>query len=130
MEYAHGTGHGVGHFLGVHEGPHSLSQKNLTPLQSGMITSIEPGYYLEDRYGIRIENLALIFNIQINDSTIFLGLEPLSLAPIDLNLVEKSMLTEQEIIWLNNYHQKVFDTLSPHLSTEEKSWLKKATSAI
>ncbi len=130
MEYAHGTGHGVGHFLGVHEGPHSLSQKNLTPLQSGMITSIEPGYYLEGQYGIRIENLALVFNIQISNETIFLGLEPLSLAPIDLNLVEKNMLTEKEICWLNNYHDKVFNTISPYLNEDEKAWLKQATTKI
>ncbi len=119
-DYSHGTGHGVGYCLNVHEGPQSISLKNPVPLQSGMVCSIEPGYYLEGQYGVRIENLALIIEAQEG----WLKFEPLTLVPYDHNLINKSQLTETEITWINNYHQQVGEKLLPLLDAETAQWLK------
>ncbi|MBQ8437090.1 MAG: M24 family metallopeptidase, partial [Alphaproteobacteria bacterium] len=130
--YSHGTGHGVGFFLNVHEGPCSISSRNGNiPLSEHMITSIEPGYYKENHYGIRIENLAQVVRIS-NDNfeQPTLGFEPLTLVPLDKNLINKHLLTQDELMWLNNYHQTVFEKLSPLLNNQEQEWLRRACSAI
>ena len=125
-DYAHGTGHGVGNCLSVHEGPQSISKINTHPLMAGMIISNEPGYYKTGEYGIRIENLMLIKELKNG----YLGMEILSLAPIDQRLISKKLLTLTEIEWLNSYHQKVYQKLSPHLNKEEKAWLKNSCRLI
>ncbi|MCL2567503.1 MAG: aminopeptidase P family protein [Alphaproteobacteria bacterium] len=121
LDYGHGTGHGVGFFLCVHEGPQSISFANSAELLPGMVVSIEPGYYLENQYGIRLENL---YAIKQSNFDGFLCFEPLTLAPYDVKNIDFSLLSQEEINWLNNYHQEVYRTLSPHLSEEEKIWLK------
>ncbi len=129
-DYAHGTGHGVGHFLSVHEGPQSLSLKSLAPLQKDMIVSIEPGFYKEGEYGIRIENLALIVETSTEFMSPMLKFEPLSLVPFDQALIDKSLLNAEEINWLNNYHKRVWQEVSPLLDPESKNWLQKACAKI
>jgi len=127
LDYGHGTGHGVGFFLNVHEGPQSISSaagRGSVPLETGMLTSNEPGFYLPDHYGIRIENLVLTVQAGESDFGTFLKFDTVTLFPIDLGLVKKEILTEAEVAWLNNYHQKVFVELSPLLSAEEVDWLK------
>lgn len=127
LDYDHGTGHGVGCYLNVHEGPQRISKaSNTTTLEAGMIVSIEPGYYKTGEYGIRIENLAEIVEVPklSKDGRRFLGFKILSLAPIDLRLVDKEMLTDEEINWLNGYHAKIYDGLVPHLEHAEQHWLR------
>ncbi len=126
LNYGHGTGHGVGYFLNVHEGPQGISifpGRGDVVLKSGMITSNEPGFYLEGAYGIRIENLILCRTYKETDFGSFLEFETLSLFPIDRSMIISSLLSEEEKNWLNNYHQKVFQRISPHLDTEESHWL-------
>ncbi len=127
VDYGHGTGHGVGFFLNVHEGPQSISyQDNAKTRQvflPGMITSNEPGFYLEGAYGIRIENLILCKVQNESKSGTFYNFETLTMFPIDLNLVESDLLNEEEKSWLKNYHEKVYAVLSPALNEEEKTWL-------
>ena len=120
MNYGHGTGHGVGSCLSVHEGPHRISKGSFIPLEPGMITSNEPGFYLTNKYGIRIENLMLV-----KKNKNMLAFETLTLAPIDINLVNYNLLTKEEINWLNNYHNKVFKNISSKLDKQNKNWLKK-----
>ena len=129
--YGHGTGHGIGFFLNVHEGPHVF---NPTPtdiaIEEGMITSIEPGLYREGKHGIRIENLVLA---KKHDNSIFgdfMNFETLTICYIDTDLVNKDLLGQDHIDWLNDYNQFVFDKLSPHLTTAEASWLANKTKAI
>ena len=125
QNYLHGTGHGVGHFLNVHEGPQSIRMNhNPAPLKPGMITSNEPGFYRSGEYGIRIENLLLIIPDKTTEWGDFYAFETLTLCPIDTQLIEWSLLTESEIQWLKEYHQKVYQLLSPNLSTDERNWLK------
>jgi Xaa-Pro aminopeptidase len=122
--YGHGTGHGVGCFLSVHEGPQSIRTNfNPTPLQPGMVTSNEPGIYRTGDYGIRIENLLLTVSVDAPDEE-FHAFETLTLCPIDRRLIEWPLLTESEIQWLDDYHRRVFQLLSPLLSDSEKRWLK------
>ncbi|MBR1949140.1 MAG: aminopeptidase P family protein [Alphaproteobacteria bacterium] len=130
QEYAHGTGHGVGHFSNVHEGPQSLSQKNNVSLKKDMIVSIEPGFYLENKYGIRLENLALIEEASTLYSENMLSFTPLTVVPFDKRLINKEMMNESEISWLNNYHKFVFETLSPLCDEDLKKWLYEATANI
>ncbi len=127
LDYKHGTGHGVGFFLNVHEGPHAINKVNRTPLEPGMIISNEPGYYKEKEYGIRIENLVLVKKSKEKG---FYEFETLTKAPIDKNLIDKTLLEQNEIDWLNNYHNDVYNKVAPLLSETEKAWLKKATSKI
>ncbi len=130
LDYNHGTGHGVGSYLDVHEGPQRISKAASTiPLQPGMIISNEPGYYKEGAYGIRIENLVTVVPIE-NLETPMLGFETLTLAPIDRNLIEISLLSPTEIEWVNSYHQKVRDTLLPLVDDQTKAWLIAATERI
>ena len=122
MNYGHGTGHGVGSCLSVHEGPHRISKGSFVPLEPGMITSNEPGFYLTNKYGIRIENLMLVKKIKNKN---MLAFKTLTLAPIDINLVNYNLLTEEEITWLNDYHNEVFKKISSKLDRQNKNWLKK-----
>ncbi|MCP9613063.1 aminopeptidase P family protein [Coprobacter tertius] len=132
LNYLHGTGHGIGHFLNVHEGPQNIRlEENPTPLTPGMVTSDEPGVYLAGKYGIRTENLILTVHHSHNDEFgDFNAFEVLTLFPIDKRAIDKSLLNEKELQWLNDYHCKVYEKLSPGLDNEEKEWLKKATEAI
>ena len=128
-EYKHGTGHGVGHFLNVHEGPFSISsRKNTSGLKVGMVTSIEPGYYLEGQYGVRIENLVQI--IRDDKWQNMLMFKPLTLVPIDKRLINAYLLSKEEQDWLNNYHQLVYDKLKDLLPIELKTWFAEACSPL
>ncbi len=131
LNYLHGTGHGIGHFLNVHEGPQNIRlEENLTPLTPGMVTSNEPGIYIAGEYGIRTENLTLVIEDQETEFGKFYKFETLTLFPIDKKAIDKSLLTEEEIEWLDNYHQTVYAKLSPALDKEAKEWLKKATEKL
>jgi len=125
LNYGHGTGHGVGHFLCVHEGPQSIRMdENPTVLQLGMMISNEPGMYRTNEYGIRIENLVHVIPAQKTEFGQFLQFETLTLFPIDTELIDVYMLENNEVEWIDDYHQKVYDTLSPYLNDNEKSWLE------
>jgi len=131
LDYAHGTGHGVGFYLSVHEGPQGFAtnpttSRGTTAFKPGMVTTNEPGVYLEGEYGIRIENMLLCKEL----SNGFLAFEDLTLFPISINLIETSLLNQDEKDWLNNYHRLVWDRLSPFMSDEEKKWLKHQCSSI
>lgn len=129
--YDHGTGHGVGHFLSVHEGPQRISPAyNGVALQEGMVLSNEPGYYRADEFGIRIENLEIVTEQMTQGDFSVLGFESLTRCPIDTRVIDKSLLTDFEIDWLNSYHQKVWNDVSPLVEGEVKDWLKQATTAI
>ena len=133
VDYRHGTGHGVGFNLAVHEAPPNIrymeseSKAEETMLKPGMIFSIEPGVYFENRFGIRCENLVLCVKDEENEYGQFLKFETLTLVPFDLNLIDKNYLDEKTIRIINDYHQRVYDTLSPYLSEEEKEYLKGLT---
>ncbi|AVF58607.1 aminopeptidase P family protein [Vibrio diabolicus] len=127
-DYDHGTGHGVGHFLGVHEGPASISKKQIdVPLTEGMVLSNEPGYYRADAFGIRIENLELVVETPTNGDFPVLSFESLTRCPIDKRNINVDMLTRPELAWLNDYHQKVWDEISPLVEGDVKEWLRQAT---
>ena len=133
LDYDHGTGHGVGSFLGVHEGPQRISKAvNTQPLLPGMIVSDEPGYYKTGAYGIRIENLVAVkmLDAPAGAEKPMLGFETLTLAPIDINLVERDMLSAGEIGWLNAYHARVRSEITPLVDAETANWLAEATRAI
>ena len=129
LDYDHGTGHGVGSYLGVHEGPQSISKRpNTVALRPGMIVSNEPGYYKRDAYGIRIENLVVVQPADGGgDGAEMLGFETLTLAPIDRALVESRLMSADEIGWLDGYHARVCETLTPLVDAETASWLAQAT---
>lgn len=127
-DYDHGTGHGVGHFLSVHEGPASISKKQIdVPLTEGMVLSNEPGYYRADAFGIRIENLELVVETPTNGDFPVLSFESLTRCPIDKRNINVDMLTRPEFAWLNDYHQKVWDEISPLVEGDVKEWLRQAT---
>ena len=133
LEYGHGTGHGVGYFLNVHEGPQTLSKAIPTAnmaMRPGMITSIEPGLYRPGRWGIRIENLVLNVPSLSTEFGEFLEFETLTLCPIDTRLIERSLLDEGEVDWLNRYHDMVRERLSPKLDGAAKLWLEERTRPI
>lgn len=129
LDYEHGTGHGVGFFSNVHEGPARISihAKTSAPLKAGMVTSIEPGYYKEKAFGIRIENL---YEVKATKNPKFLNFEVLTLAPLDKKLINKYMLTTDEINWLNGYHKKVLLSLKKYLTKQELEWFKDACAPI
>ncbi|MDE1211213.1 aminopeptidase P family protein [Vibrio aestuarianus] len=130
-DYDHGTGHGVGHFLSVHEGPQRISKVfNNVALLPGMVLSNEPGYYRADAFGIRIENLELVVEMETKGDFSVLGFESLTRCPIDKRAINVDMLTRPELAWLNDYHQKVWQQVSPLVEGETKEWLRQATSAI
>jgi Xaa-Pro aminopeptidase len=130
LDYDHGTGHGVGSYLGVHEGPQRISKvPNNQALLPGMIISNEPGYYKNGAYGIRIENLVVVTKLETSGDAgrEIYGFETLTLAPIDRHAIEPSLLTRQEIDWLDAYHATVRDALTPLVDAETASWLGAAT---
>ncbi len=133
LDYDHGTGHGVGTFLGVHEGPQRISKVgNTVALEPGMVISNEPGYYKTGEYGIRIENLVAVREAEklAGAEKTLLEFETITLAPIDLNMIEVRLLSDSEKTWLNGYHTRVRETLSPLVDAETKTWLAVATAAI
>lgn len=130
LDYDHGTGHGVGTYLGVHEGPQNISKRPINvPLEPGMVVSNEPGYYKTGEYGIRIENLVAVVEAEAPDGAErpLLAFETITLAPIDLSLVDAALLNADEKAWLNAYHARVRETLSPLLDEETKKWLEEVT---
>lgn len=130
-DYDHGTGHGVGHFLSVHEGPASISKRQIdVPLVEGMVLSNEPGYYRADAFGIRIENLELVVEQATQGDFPVLAFESLTRCPIDARNINVDMLTRPELAWLNDYHQKVWDDISPLVEGEVKDWLRAATQPL
>ena len=125
LDFDHGTGHGVGSYLSVHEGPQRLAKTGTTALAPGMIVSNEPGYYAAGAFGIRIENLVVVEPRTIaGGERPMLGFETLTLAPIDLSLVEPKLLDADEIAWLDDYHARVRKTLSPRVDASTRAWLK------
>ncbi|GAB4174138.1 MAG: aminopeptidase P family protein [Calditrichia bacterium] len=130
--YGHGTGHGIGHYLNVHEGPHAISYYRGigVKLEKGMIISNEPGFYKSGEYGIRIENIVVVDELQTHDEVRYFYLDTLTLCPIDLNLIEPSLLSNEEKNFLNGYHERVFEELCPYLTNEEKEWLSEKTKKI
>lgn len=133
LDYDHGTGHGVGSFLSVHEGPQRISKAgNTVSLQPGMILSIEPGYYRSGAYGVRIENLVVVREVDAGPEAErpLLGFEPLTLAPIDRALIDVDMLSGDEIAWLNAYHARVCREISPLLDPATGAWLARATAPL
>ncbi len=136
IDYKCGTGHGVGYLLSVHEAPNGFrwqivpERNDSIELTSGMITTNEPGIYLENKYGIRIENEMLCINKEKNEFGEFLGFETITYAPIDLDAIEIDLLTSDERKWLNEYHRNVYELLSPYLNDKEKNWLIEYTKEI
>lgn len=131
MNYLHGTGHGVGAYLNVHEGPHQVRmQWRPAPFHAGMTVTDEPGLYIEGLFGIRIENTLLTTPYRSTPFGEFLQFSSLTLCPIDTVPIELSMLTLDELSWLNNYHRTVYNTLAPHLDSEHTEWLKDATKPL
>ena len=133
LDYAHGTGHGVGSFLGVHEGPQSISKRGMQELLPGMIVSNEPGYYKAGSHGIRIENLVLVRPAEIPEGgeIAMHGFETLTLCPIDRRLIDVALLDETELDWLNAYHTRVREEVSPLIEDEGVTgWLEKMTEPL
>jgi len=134
QNYGHGTGHGVGHYLGVHEGPMSVSPRDTAnvPLAPGQLISIEPGHYEAGKFGIRIENLCLVVPDpkHTTDEMDWYKWEPVTLCPIDLKMIDKTLLDPVEKDWLNEYHKTVYKKLAPLLDGDHRKWLKKATRSI
>ena len=126
LDYGHGTGHGVGSCLSVHEGPQRISRGSKTILEPGMIISNEPGFYLKNNFGIRIENLMIVKKCKKNrfNKKTMLFFKTLTLAPLDIKLINYKMLNKEEINWINNYHSSVYNTISPHLENSNRNWLK------
>lgn len=126
-DYNHGTGHGVGYLLNVHEGPNAFRYRTtgqgMPPLEEGMITSDEPGIYLEGKYGIRLENLIVCVKKERNGYGQFMGFEALTMAPFEREAIDTAQMSEEEKKWLNEYHRKVYETIAPYLEQEEREWL-------
>jgi Xaa-Pro aminopeptidase len=118
LDYGHGTGHGVGHFLNVHEGPQSISKYNNVKIIPGMILSNEPGYYENNKFGIRIENLVYVEKNKKN-----IHFKNLTLAPIDIDLINFNMLSTSEKNYISNYHSEIYSKISKYLNFKEKKWL-------
>ncbi len=133
LDYGHGTGHGVGSYLGVHEGPQNISKRPIhQALMPGMICSNEPGYYVEGAYGIRIENLIIVTEEETVDggATPMMGFETITLAPFDRKLIDKGLLTEGEVNWVDSYHMRVKQALLSQLASETAQWLAEATAPL
>ena len=131
LNFLHGTGHGVGSYLNVHEGPHQIRMEyRPAPFHAGMTVTDEPGIYLEGRFGVRIENVLLVQPYMETEFGRFLQFETLTLCPIDTTPVDVTLLTDNERTWLNDYHQMVFDRLSPHLDDSDRQWLYAATRPV
>jgi Xaa-Pro aminopeptidase len=133
LDYDHGTGHGVGSYLNVHEGPQRISKvPNTVALQPGMIVSNEPGYYKTAAYGIRIENLVAVVESPRGEGEErdMLAFETLTLAPIDRRLIERELLSAEEIAWLDGYHARVLAEIGPQLDATAREWLTAATAPL
>lgn len=131
LDFNHGTGHGIGYFLNVHEGPQNISTKSMSvALEPGMLVTNEPGMYRDGKHGIRIENVMVVEKDIETDFGEFYKLKPSTLAPIDIRPLDISLLTATDIKWLNNYHEKVLDELSPLLLNDDLAWLIQVTKAI
>ena len=134
LDYGHGTGHGVGYFLNVHEGPQGISwharPEPQTAMEEGMVTSIEPGLYREGKWGIRLENLVVNQVFQDTEFGRFLCFDTLTLCPIDTRCIDRSLLTEEEIAWLNRYHDRVRESLLPLVSEHVRGWLTERTKPL
>ena len=132
MDFLHGTGHGVGHILSVHEGPNNISYRNIrdVAIVPGMITTDEPGIYLENEYGIRLENELLCVEDTDNSYGNFYRFECLTLVPFERKCIDKEMLTDDELSYLNDYHKLVYEKISPYLNKDEKAWLIEATKEV
>ena len=131
LDYDHGTGHGVGSYLSVHEGPVSLSRlARAVPIAPGMILSNEPGLYLPDRYGIRLENLLLVQPAEVPGSRPFLSFETLTMAPFDRRLIDPDLLDAKEEKWVDAYHARVFAEVGPRLDAPERNWLAVACAPL
>ena len=137
LDYNHGTGHGVGYFLNVHEGPNSIRSRIVNSkcpdndiLREGMITSNEPGLYLEGKYGIRLENLIVCNKIEVTEFGQFMGFEVLTMVPFDIECIDVDILSERERLLLNDYHKKVYNVIAPHLDDNERKWLEEVTRPI
>ena len=135
-DYNHGTGHGVGFLLNVHEDPNNINWKSRPGrkepciLEEGMITSDEPGYYVEGEFGIRHENLIVCKKAEKTEFGQFMEFEPLTLVPFDLDAVVPEQMSDKERRLLNEYHRTVYEKISPYMNEEEKEWLKDATREI
>ncbi|GMH11366.1 hypothetical protein Nepgr_013207 [Nepenthes gracilis] len=135
LDYRHGTGHGVGAALNVHEGPQSISFRfgNMTPLQKGMIVSNEPGYYEDHAFGIRIENLLCVREIDTPNrfgGIGYLGFEKLTFVPIQGKMVDFSLMSAAEVDWLNDYHEQVWQKVSPSVGASARQWLWENTRPV
>lgn len=131
INYLHGTGHGVGCFLNVHEGPHQFRMNHMPALLvPGMTVTNEPGIYKTGRHGVRTENTMLIVPSQETEFGTYYKFEPLTLCPIDKEAILTDMLSDEEITWFNQYHEKVYNCLNPELNNEEREWLKEVTSPL
>ena len=131
LNYLHGTGHGVGTYLNVHEGPHQIRMEwKPAPLVAGMTVTDEPGIYLAGKFGVRIENILLVTPYKETEFGKFLQFESLTLCPIDTSPILVELLTQEELDWLNAYHQRVYDTLSPYLDEDHQAWLRNACRAL
>ena len=131
LNYLHGTGHGVGSYLNVHEGPHQFRMEWMpAPFVEGMTVTDEPGVYLPDRFGVRIENTMIVEKYKTTEFGEFLQFDALTLCPIDTAPIDVSMLSDEEVEWLNSYHRRVYDAIAPHVSMDEREWLREATKEI
>ncbi len=136
LDYNHGTGHGVGYLLNVHEGPQNIRYRLVNgntqdaPMEPGMITSNEPGLYLEGKYGIRLENLELCVEREITDYGTFLGFDPLTMCPFERDAIIPEELSPKQRALLNAYHKRVYELVSPYFTDEENAWLREATAEI
>lgn len=133
LDYRHGTGHGVGHYLNVHEGPQNISFRpsaNEVPMKPGMTITDEPGYYEDGKFGIRIENVLLVTEAKTENNfgnVGFLTFENITMVPIQKKLIDLQLLNKDEIDYINEYHAKVWQKVSPLLDGESKEWLRKET---
>ena len=136
VDYKCGTGHGIGFVLNVHEGPNGFRWKvredidDSCILEEGMVTTNEPGVYVENSHGIRIENEIVVRKAEKNEYGQFMDFEVITFAPIDLDAIDESLILKDEKVYLNNYHKQVYDKISPYLNEEEKQWLKTYTREI
>ena len=136
INYDHGTGHGVGYLLNVHERPNGIrwrmvpERQDNSVLEEGMVTSDEPGVYIEGSHGVRTENLVVCKKAEKNEYGQFMEFEFLTMVPIDLEAIDTSIMTERDVKLLNDYHKAVYEALSPYFTGEEALWLKENTRAV
>ncbi len=130
LDFRHGTGHGVGSYLNVHEGPCAISSRANVRFRPGMVLTIEPGCYRAGEYGIRTENMVLVVESGKTESGEFFRFETLTLCPVDMSAADMNMLTQEELDWINGYHERVFEKLAPHLDEKEREWLRAKTRVV